>query len=471
MIKMILISILALLHSSTIASAQKMCSGFDFTRHIDYRLECGIFRTLVADQIKCQKTCVDTLRCFSVNVYRLENGTNICELIRKSKDSRRESACFVKKYGTEHNELVTSRNNCPSQTNSCHFDQQRKALPDDWYQLGTTAYKLFFKPLPWHKASEACKSKGAKLVQIKNEGENRFIAETLLPDLRRPGTQLPDSMKPLAYWKLDGTDTNVQLFGDSKYKKDVDGKTTVLNLPATASSYGETPSFDIRSSSFTMAVWTNMNQGATYLYSRWGGGIEHFAYGFSDAKYILQFKDELGKKDFEKKIPAYYKRWTHYTAVWNRNTGTATLYVNANKLHEVKLTTGVDYSSASAAKANLPPLAPAFDIGYYRGVNYRMNGSLSQMYLFDRALESEEVEKIRDAAYMGNSAWIGLNDINTEGRYMIDDSRVASYINLAPGQIANDVQDCVSMRAWDEGRMDVNHCLYTALPYICMKQV
>lgn len=90
-----------------------------------------------------------------------------------------------------------------------------------------------------------------------------------------------------------------RLFGDSKYQKDVDGKTTVLHLPATKGSYGETPSFDIRNSSFTIAVWVNMNQGATFLYSRWGA-IKNFAYGFSDEKYNFQFEDELGKKYFEK---------------------------------------------------------------------------------------------------------------------------------------------------------------------------
>lgn len=106
--KMILLSILTLLHFSTRVSSQEICSGFDFTRNLDHRLQCGIFKTLIADHIKCQKTCVETSHCFSVNIYRLENGTDICELIRKSKISRKGSACFVKKYGTEHNELVVS---------------------------------------------------------------------------------------------------------------------------------------------------------------------------------------------------------------------------------------------------------------------------------------------------------------------------------------------------------------------------
>jgi hypothetical protein len=72
---------------------------------------------------------------------------------------------------------------------------------------------------------------------------------------------------------------------------------------------------------------------------------------------------------------------------------------------------------------------------------------------------------------MGNSAWIGLNDVNIEGRYETDTSQLASYLNFAPGQIAEDVQDCVLVRAWDEGRMDINHCNHMVLPYICMKQV
>ena len=76
-----------------------------------------------------------------------------------------------------------------------------------------------------------------------------------------------------------------------------------------------------------------------------------------------------------------------------------------------------------------------------------------------------------DSPYMGDSAWIGLHDINTEGKYQTDTNETAKYLNFAQGQILQDGQNCVSMRAWDGGKMDVNHCKETMLPYICMKQV
>lgn len=58
-------------------------------------------------------------------------------------------------------------------------------LPDGWYQLGTTAFKLFPEHLHWHKAVTACAENGATIAQIKNEDENQFI--TLLLDKQRTG--------------------------------------------------------------------------------------------------------------------------------------------------------------------------------------------------------------------------------------------------------------------------------------------
>jgi hypothetical protein len=119
------------------------------------------------------------------------------------------------------------------------------ALPAGWYQLGSTAFKLFPEHRSWHKAVAACIEKGAVIAQIKNEEENQFV--TLLHHSRKPGNnryrshgafpcgfrfrcvsyvlrrisegfcffisitgkQLPLSLRPLAHWRFDGTDKNL----------------------------------------------------------------------------------------------------------------------------------------------------------------------------------------------------------------------------------------------------------------------
>ena len=85
--------------------AEKNCSGASFSRHIDRKLQCGVFKTLAVDSVNCQKQCTATLHCFSINTYRSDNGTDICELIKGSMDSEGEH-CLVQSPGSEHNELL-----------------------------------------------------------------------------------------------------------------------------------------------------------------------------------------------------------------------------------------------------------------------------------------------------------------------------------------------------------------------------
>ena len=73
-------------------NAQNQCSGASYSRHINWELQCGVFKTLAANSMDCQKQCTATLNCFSVNTYRSDNGTEMCELIKGSKDS--EDALF-----------------------------------------------------------------------------------------------------------------------------------------------------------------------------------------------------------------------------------------------------------------------------------------------------------------------------------------------------------------------------------------
>jgi len=92
----------------TTGHAQADCSGFLYSRDINMRLQCGIYKTLAANSLDCQKQCTATLNCFSINTYQSDNGTEICEykLIKGSKDSFDVKSCLVMKSRSEHNELM-----------------------------------------------------------------------------------------------------------------------------------------------------------------------------------------------------------------------------------------------------------------------------------------------------------------------------------------------------------------------------
>jgi hypothetical protein len=85
-----------------------------------------------------------------------------------------------------------------------------------------------------------------------------------------------------------------RLLGESKFQKDIDGATTVLHLPGTAGSYAETPSFDIRGTSFSVSLWVNLARGG-YVYSRWVSP-HHFAIVIKATSFILYVYTQPGDK-------------------------------------------------------------------------------------------------------------------------------------------------------------------------------
>lgn len=93
------------------------------------------------------------------------------------------------------------------------------------------------------------------------------------------------------------------------------------------------------------------------------------------------------------RFPACYNRWVHYTAVWDRANATAFLYINGNQVYKV------EYHETYTA---IVPgyLSSTFDVGLKRDSKNSIEGSLSQLYLFDRVLTSKEVEIIRGMKYL-----------------------------------------------------------------------
>jgi len=85
-------------------STATQCFGMSFSRQINSRLTCGVFKTLTAHPIDCQKHCGDTLNCFSINTYSSDNGTDMCELVQNSKASSDDN-CLISQDGSVHSDL------------------------------------------------------------------------------------------------------------------------------------------------------------------------------------------------------------------------------------------------------------------------------------------------------------------------------------------------------------------------------
>jgi len=91
----------------------QQCSGASFSREFNKRLTCGLFKTISAQQIDCHTACKDTKNCFSANLYKSDNGTDICELSRGTKKLYgEESPCFDWKENCEYNEIMVSACSC-----------------------------------------------------------------------------------------------------------------------------------------------------------------------------------------------------------------------------------------------------------------------------------------------------------------------------------------------------------------------
>lgn len=82
-----------------------------------------------------------------------------------------------------------------------------------------------------------------------------------------------------------------------------------------------------------------------------------------------------------------YNTWTHIACTWDRATAKARVYQNGLLVDEAKV----------ATVENLPNAGrQVFDVGYERNLKERvLNGSLSQLAVFDRALTGDEIMSIK----------------------------------------------------------------------------
>ena len=113
---------------TTIVSGERICSEGAFDRTMDQKLTCGIFKTVAADLFICSKLCADTIKCFSTNTYEADNGTEMCDLIKGSKESLKY--CFVGQQGSVYNE-ITVGSSLVNSNEFCHPITLGRLLPLD----------------------------------------------------------------------------------------------------------------------------------------------------------------------------------------------------------------------------------------------------------------------------------------------------------------------------------------------------
>ncbi|XP_048577870.1 uncharacterized protein LOC5512861 [Nematostella vectensis] len=439
------------------------CTGNNLSISMKSRLECGIFQTVLTNRTGCIRTCLTTLKCFSLNFYQsLTNGSEICELVDDVQKNK-VPGCMKKHHG-DHTEIEDYK--------PCHPLRKckiftRKALDGNWYQLGSKKFKAFSKQKTWEKARAACVGIGASLASVTNEIESQLIGQVLLSLIKDDRKiDVKETFSPMAYWKLDGTDplsSGLRLVGDVKYVQDEDTKTTVLHFPGTPGDYATTPRYDFSSISVTIAMWVKvLEMEYMYFYSYWKPYTFRFVMSRQGTlEFTLFGNQDNGVTSGGSLIQ---NKWHFIAGVWNKDTLNASIFIDGVKVKQQNMAGKSVQSSADVTE---------YFIGWKKDSETPIYARLAHLMLFDKALSTEKLKLVEEATVgkkAGKEVWLGLNDKTTEGNFFWQDSEPASYQNFAPGHpnSPGDDTDCVVARDSDEGKWADTKC-DAKRPYICMK--
>ncbi|XP_048577871.1 uncharacterized protein LOC5512838 [Nematostella vectensis] len=325
----------------------------------------------------------------------------------------------------------------------------RKALDDNWYQLGSKKFKAFSKQKTWEKARAACGGIGASLASVTNEIESQLIGQVMLSLIK---IDVKETFSPMAYWKLDGTDppsSGLRLAGNVEYVQDEDIKTTVLYFPGTPGDYATTPRYDFSSISVTIAMWVKaFEMNNTYLYSYWDRGKYVFRLEMSRHKNLVFTL--FGSATSISGGSLILNKWHFIAGVWNKDTLDASIFIDGVTVKQQNMAGESVQSSAGVTE---------YFIGWRKDAGYPIHARIAHLMLFDKAISTERLNLVQEATD-GKEVWLGLNDKTTEGNFFWQDSEPASYQNFAPG--------CVVARDSDEGKWADTLC-DVKRPYICMK--
>nr|XP_058956115.1 secretory phospholipase A2 receptor-like [Pocillopora verrucosa] len=437
------------------------CQTTKFVKEEGHALENHVIKTVTAMQpITCVWQCVDTPLCFSMNVRSLPTGWVTCELNNSSKTADPQDFLFSPE--TRYQQLVKVEH-CT--TKQCIY---KDVFQDGWFRFGSKLLKSFSERKTWEEAQQFCHSIDGELVSITHENENEFISHLLdrvKIDETGENKQLVNVIK---HWKLDGSDSDVRLANDAEYTEE-DGVKT-LHLNGTTSSYATTAAVDFGNKSFTIASWAKLKPSVNHtsvIISLWKNQ-RHFLFGINSiSKFRFVVKNKTNEKDIislaRGSLP--HGEWFHAAAVWDRDKHMAYLFLNGQKIASQSV-------SSDAAPKDYNPFKE-FDIGRKRNSGATLKGYLRDLMIIGSALTGEQIiSKIIEPSF--NSAWIGFNDLYTEGTFDWPNGTHVTFTKWAPEQpdtrniLMNEDHDCVGMK-FGEGTWDDISCA-KHLPFVCEKK-
>ncbi|XP_032240506.2 uncharacterized protein LOC116619644 [Nematostella vectensis] len=382
-------------------------------------------RTNATSQLNCILHCQATLSCFSINMHYPSDHVITCELNNNTYTQRPNA--LRSKPGYEYFEF-TDMKCLKCSDGSCIA---RKALPDDWYQLNDGPMFKIFPPKSWNAAKVHCESLGAEIASITSELENKFVYDTLVA----PPPPPPKDDLIAAYYKLDGSDDNVRLYGGAEYQL-VDGAKALLLNGATA--YATVPAFHFRTTSFTFSMWVRPIApiaAFTTLFGDWsipmqfrffiepGGKICTYVIN-SHGAYMIDYTSTTSLVSAN--------TWNHVVVIWDRPLKTIRYHVNGVFGGSKVITeNNVDFAQNDHT---------VYDIGYKRDSNQGfINGYVRDLVVTRRDLKNHEIQRLYN-----NGVWIGLNDETTEGTVTWADGKPLTYSKLETATNSPEA-DCASM--------------------------
>nr|XP_058956122.1 collectin-46-like [Pocillopora verrucosa] len=143
----------------------------------------------------------------------------------------------------------------------------------------------------------------------------------------------------------------------------------------------------------------------------------------------------------------------------------AYLFLNGQKIASQSV-------SSDAAPKDYNPFKE-FDIGRKRNSGPTLKGYLRDLMIIGSALTGEQIiSKIIEPSF--SEAWIGFNDLDTEGTFDWPNGTHVTFTKWAPEQpdtrniLMNEDHDCVGMK-FGEGTWDDISCA-RHLPFVCEKK-
>lgn len=248
----------------------------------------------------------------------------------------------------------------------------------------------------------------------------------------------------------------------------------MLYLNGSEESYATTSAVNFGNRSFTIASWVKLQnpvQKPSVVLSLWENP-KQFLFGIdSDSQLRFTVKNKTNGDIIsmdDGSLP--YDKWFHAAAVWDRDAHKAYLFLDGQEV-------GSQSVLSDAVPKDYDP-SNIFDIGRKANTGKTLRGYLRDLMIIGSALTGEQIiNKITEPSF--DEAWIGFNDLDTEGTFHWLNGTRVTFTKWAPGQPAagtrhnvlfpnnNEDHDCVGMK-FGEGTWNDIYC-ETHLPFVCEK--